>query len=499
MRGGRSVRPALAGGDAGARRRGLLAGMIDPWAASLHRPDDDPDERRIAAAADVGALRAGRQRVRAPARASWSSTSTRWRSSRSTTTGSCPPARARQLRRRPDDGAGQRAGVPGAARRRPADRDHPARGRRLHRRRAPRRLAEVARAHRLHPARGPRPARDRLRRERPDHLPRVAGRDVRPLRRPGADASPQERLRPGRVRGRLAGELADARLRLRRRDPLLRRRRQRPGRGAGHDRERDLHARGGRRHRLEAHGLPHRGGRGAAAAAARDLLDRHRRQLRVRLLLVPLHRRHDRVRGQAHRASSRPAPSRSANGPRTARSSRPASTARTTSTSSACGWTWRSTARATPSSRSTPSRCPRPRQPARHRVGDEAHASWPPSREAQRTSTRCAGAPGASRTRPGLNAVGDPGGLQPHPGRERRADVRPRLALRPARRLRRQAPLGDRVRPGGALRGRRLPEPAPGRQRPAALRPPTARSRTPTSSSGTRSAPTTSSVPRTGR
>ena len=41
----------------------------------------------------------------------------------------------------------------------------------------------------------------------------------------------------------------------------------------------------------------------------------------------------------------------------TASSSRPASTARTTSTSSTCGWTCRSTANATPSTRSTPRRC----------------------------------------------------------------------------------------------------------------------------------------------
>ena len=70
--------------------------------------------------------------------------------------------------------------------------------------------------------------------------------------------------------GWLANPL-DARLRLPGRDPLLRRRRQRPGRRADGDPERHLHARGGRRDRLEAHGLPHRGGRGAAAAAAGDL------------------------------------------------------------------------------------------------------------------------------------------------------------------------------------------------------------------------------------
>ena len=148
----------------------------------------------------------------------------------------------------------------------------------LHRRGPRRALAEVAPADRLHAARGSRAARHRLRGPRdgpPDRLPRVAERDVRPLRRPGADARVQERVRHGRVRRRLARQPARARLRLPRRDPLLRRRRQRPGRRADDDPERDLHARGGRRHRLEAHRLPHRRRRGAAAAPARDL-DRSR-------------------------------------------------------------------------------------------------------------------------------------------------------------------------------------------------------------------------------
>ena len=73
------------------------------------------------------------------------------------------------------------------------------------------RVAEVAVPGRLHAARGPRPARRRLRRRRhaaADPLPRLARGDVRPLRRPRADALLQERLRPGRVRHRLAGQLA---------------------------------------------------------------------------------------------------------------------------------------------------------------------------------------------------------------------------------------------------------------------------------------------------
>ena len=71
-------------------------------------------------------------------------------------------------------------------------------------------------------------------------------------------------------------------------------------------------------HPLEALRLAQRRHRRAPRAAARDLDDRHRRQLRVRPLLVPRAGRLGRVRGQAHgraahrrrrpRASSRPRP-----------------------------------------------------------------------------------------------------------------------------------------------------------------------------------------------
>ena len=105
----------------------------------------------------------------------------------------------------------------------------------------------------------------------------------------------------GRVRPRQAGELAGAGLRLPRRDPLLRR----PGGGrrrqALRHAERHLHARGGLRHPLEALRIPHRRARGAAVAAAGDQLLRHGRQLRLRLLLVPLPGRHHPARGEAHR------------------------------------------------------------------------------------------------------------------------------------------------------------------------------------------------------
>ncbi len=88
------------------------------------------------------------------------------------------------------------------------------------------------------------------------------------------------------------------------------------------------------------------------------LQHRHRRQLRVRLLLVPVPGRHDRVRGQALRRDLQRRRAGRAASPSTASSSPPASTARTTSTSSTSAWTWRSTAPPTGSTRS-------PRPPTR--------------------------------------------------------------------------------------------------------------------------------------
>ena len=64
--------------------------------------------------------------------------------------------------------------------------------------------------------------------------------------------------------------------------------------------ERHLPARGGRRHPLEAHRRRRRR-RGAARPPLRRLVHLHRRQLRVRLLLVPRPGRLARLRGQAHR------------------------------------------------------------------------------------------------------------------------------------------------------------------------------------------------------
>ena len=85
------------------------------------------------------------------------------------------------------------------------------------------------------------------------------------------------------------------------RHPLLRRGvRHRDGRAVRVG-ERHLPARGGLRHPLEARRPARRHDRGAPLAPAGHQLDRHGRQLRVRLLLVPLPRRHDPARGEAHR------------------------------------------------------------------------------------------------------------------------------------------------------------------------------------------------------
>ncbi len=85
---------------------------------------------------------------------------------------------------------------------------------------------------------------------------------VVPYGRPGRAAGVEERVRRRRVGTRPHDAAAHARLRLRRRDPLLRRHaRERAGRAVD-DRERDLHARRGLRDPLEAR-------RPATVAAAR--------------------------------------------------------------------------------------------------------------------------------------------------------------------------------------------------------------------------------------
>ena len=239
-----------------------------------------------------GAIRTG-GRSRASSR---SSTSTGARSSASTTTASCPS--------RPRLGE-YRTGQTGPERDGHApDRGRAAGGRELHGRRQPDPLAGLVVPRRLDDARRPRPARSSPTTTATSGARSCTARRSARWRCPYGDPSPSRYIQcPFDIGENLIGSFANALelgcdcLGL---DPLLRRRRvQRSGR-AGHAPQRDLPARGGRRPALEALGLPHRRHRGAALAPARDQLHHDDRQLRLRLLLDALPRRHDRARDQAH-------------------------------------------------------------------------------------------------------------------------------------------------------------------------------------------------------
>ena len=146
----------------------------------------------------------------------------------------------------------------------------------------------------------------RYRDERPrplDPVPRLADRDGRPLRRPRPDAAPQERLRRRRVRHGHVRQQPGARLRLPRAHPATSTPTCATSRGEPLTiKNADLHARGGLRHPLEAHRPPPaRQPGGAALAAAGRLVGLDGRELRVRLLLVPLPGRQHPVRDQADR------------------------------------------------------------------------------------------------------------------------------------------------------------------------------------------------------
>ena len=233
-----------------------------------------------------------------------------------------PPARGSARLRRHGPGRGARSARPGgrapavrarellpraqrpAAHRPQAAGDHPARGPELRGGRQPRALAEVVAADRHGPAGRPRAVDGRVRGRRADpahRLPGVGQRDGRALRAPRSHARLEERLRRRRMGPGPHGQLPDARLRLPRRDPLLRRRLCRRARQAAHAGQRHLHARGGLRHPLEArrHGLGAH--RGAAVASTGRELHRHGGQLRVRLLLVLLPRWHHAARSEADR------------------------------------------------------------------------------------------------------------------------------------------------------------------------------------------------------
>ena len=186
-----------------------------------------------------------------------------------------PPGDHRGSRRGP--GADRTGRVRGGPCREPAAgsasaRDHAA-GRSELRGRGPLHpLAEVATARLAPPPRGARPARYplRRRRQRAPHSPpgRALGHD-RPLRRARGDAQLEERAGRRRGRPRTAVELADARLRLPRGDPLLPCRQAPPQRENGARAERDLPARRGLRRPLEAHRLLHRRQAAARRCGAR--------------------------------------------------------------------------------------------------------------------------------------------------------------------------------------------------------------------------------------
>ena len=288
------------------RRRGVTdfsLAMVDPWASSWTGPDDDASGRRIARPLTFVRSAPGENGYARPVEGlicvvdldagevievidhgvvPLPTRPGNYEEPWIFESGNVPPCRA-------------------LPRRRQADRDHAARGPELHRRRARRRMAEVAAPDRLHaPRRAWSCTRSATRDGRSSTGPRSSRCTCPTATRPPPTGSRTCSTRVSTASGWLANSL-DAGLRLRRAHPLLRRRRQRQRRRLRRDPERHLHARGGRGHRVEAHGLPHRGDAGAAAPSAGDLDDRHRRQLRVRVLLVPLQRRHDRVRDQAHR------------------------------------------------------------------------------------------------------------------------------------------------------------------------------------------------------
>ena len=237
--------PRLAGGDAQARRRGLLAGDDRPVGGGLHGPRTTPRRAAHLPPADVGALRAGRARLRAAGRGPDRRRRPRRDGGR----------RRRRPRRRPApaEGAatttrsgwptdGQRPALRGAARRPQADRDHPARGPELHGRR-PR--ASRWQKWQLRVGFTPREGlvlHDIGYEDRGALRPIIYRASLAEMFVPYGDPAPTHRIKNVFDMGEYGvgwlREPARARLRLPRRDPLLRRRRQRPGRRADGDPQR---------------------------------------------------------------------------------------------------------------------------------------------------------------------------------------------------------------------------------------------------------------------
>ena len=173
-RGHRPPGPALAGGHAQARHRGLRPVHDRPVVDAERRARRRPDRRPLRLAPHLGPQRHRRQRLRPPGR----------ERPHARRPGHAHRRHGRRRRRRPDPEEvrqllhrrahrpRQRPVLPRwPQNRRQAVRHRPARGPQLHRQRPPPRMAEVGPADRLHPPRGPGPAPDQLRRPL-DHLPR---------------------------------------------------------------------------------------------------------------------------------------------------------------------------------------------------------------------------------------------------------------------------------------------------------------------------------------
>ena len=223
--------------------------QIDPWPAGVFGYDAKTG-RRIARCISFLRTDADRQRLRPADR----------RPHRPLRHGRQRGDRGHRPRRRPAAAEPRRATTPRtsrALRTRPqADLDHATRGSELHGRRQPRRSGRSgSSASRSIRTRGSCCTRSRttttaaLR----SILHRASISEmVVPYGDPERAARLEERVRRGGVGPRPDDAAAHARLRLPRRDPLLRRdARERAGRAVG-DRERDLHARGGLRDPLEA-------------------------------------------------------------------------------------------------------------------------------------------------------------------------------------------------------------------------------------------------------
>ena len=333
-----------------------------------------------------------------------------------------------------------------------------------------------------------------------DHAPRLAVGDGRALRRPQPHPLLQERVRRRRERRRRGRLAADPRLRLPGRDRLPGRRGQRLGRRAGDDPQRDLPARGGPRRALAAHRVAGRLGRGAALAADGDLQLLGDRQLRLRVLLVPLPGRHDRLRGEAdrraldrRRGARGEAAARHAGRPRAERdgapallqhAARPGRRRHRRTPSRRCG--------RSPTRRGRATRYGNAFRPMRRRLETELEAR-------RRTDSRSAR--WWEIVNPSVrHRLGEPVGYRLLPGENAVPFAQPDAPVSKRAGLHHRAPVGDAVRAGAsATRPATTPTSTPAGPGCRSGRRPTGPSPTGTSWSGIRSATTTCRGRRTGR